>query len=705
MTCLSHDSSANVIVSDGYKLVFNNATSYDDKIIYGVYYGSYYIRNVPPEYAFRLDNAYDYGTDPSNIDYSNNYVTSTQSISKGYNDSSYSYYYGDVQLSIKDDLSYINSDIKIQFIDGTYSSDLLVFTDTCASENSYYLECLDVSSSISVDSGKYILNSNSGYSEYVKYGLYVGTYQIHNIPTEHPIALLNADVSNIITYTGTTEYGTKQVNDISYTFYTGTLEITVKGDFNTGLSLYCYNHGFMGAENIFEFTDTCYDASSMSIFFTECMNTSQNIDVTNANMNLNGENDLNIYQKYGVSIGTYTFSNISADTPIAFTSLTASTEYGMKGTEYGKKTINGTEYMFYTGDVELQIYEDFSDNDTATLSIIEYNSESGLENKLVYKEDCGNVGEADFSYVICLHETSTVNTVIVDSSYFYAFNSSNNYFDYKRFGVHVGTYTITNIPLISPMAFINNDISNNVEYTGDSNKKYTATGPDGNTYDFYYGSITLKIFGDFGTMSAYSYRGHYAGTEDQFVFTDVCEVDGKVTQCMDLDTSFNKYDNKFTFNDASEYNEFIQYGVTTGTYTINNIPSTEALGFITNDISNNVEVYGASDDLCGNFVGPDGNTYEFYTNKIQLIIRDEFSGYLKLYSKTDSSYNNGESLIKYTSTCDSINSSQKFIKCLDSTKTLTLVETSNNDISYVVLDASLNFNEKRIWCIQGNLHI
>ena len=254
------------------------------------------------------------------------------------------------------------------------------------------------------------------------------------------------------------------------------------------------------------------------------------------------------------------------------------------------------------------------------------------------------------------------------------------------------------------MAFVNNDISNNVEYTGDSNKKYTATGPDGITYDFYYGDITLKIFGDFGTMSAYSYRGHYAGTEDQFVFTDVCEVDGKVTQCMDLDTSFNKYNNKFTFNGASEYNEFIQYGITTGTYTIRNIPSSEALGFITNDISDNVEIYGASEDLCGNFVGPDGNQYEFYTNKLQVIVKDEFSGYLKLYSKTDSSYNNGEALIKYTSTCDTINTSQKFIKCLDSSKTLTLAETSSNDVSYVVLDSSLNYNSKREYGVYKGIY-
>ena len=44
-------------------------------------------------------------------------------------------------------------------------------------------------------------------------------------------------------------------NDASYDFYYGSISITVNGDFDK-VSVYCYYHGYMGGENLFEYPDT-----------------------------------------------------------------------------------------------------------------------------------------------------------------------------------------------------------------------------------------------------------------------------------------------------------------------------------------------------------------------------------------------------------------------------------------------------------------
>lgn len=706
--CLKQDSSMNIVYDNGYKVLFNDLTTYDDRVMYGLFYGSYTVRDVPPEYAFRLIEEYDYGVDPSNIDVSNVYLSSDSYIVKNISDpiEDYSgvYYYGDVNIVIKDDLNYLNKDIKIQFVDMSIPDDLFVYTDTCATEDSYYTKCLDISSSLNIvnsNGNKFVFNGETAYEQYLKLGVFIGEYEIHNIPNDHPIAILNHDVSDAITYTGDNLYGVKQVNDVSYNFYTGTVVINVKDNFtgnygngNNNLSFYCYNHGYMGSEGILVFTDVCYDPTTKPPYFSECLDISTNIVFDGDNILLNNDTKYNYYKRYGITVGTYNFNDVSENTPITFISSLESNQYDIDGTLYGVKIIDDISYSFYYGDVKLKIYEDFSNNNTTSLSLYEWNSESyyGMENKFVFDNTCGNLGDPDFSYVICLNEETLVNTYLVDSSYFYTFNDSTDYFGYKRFGMHVGNFILKNIPLTSPIAFLNKDISDNIIYSGNSNKKFTKQGPDGHTYDFYYGDVDVQVFGDFGTMSAYSYQGHYAGTEDLFQFTDYCEVNGFVTQCMSLDTSFNKYNNKFTMNNSSSYNEFIRYGLTTGTYTISNIPSDEAIGFITNDISNSVVIYGNSEDLCGNFAGPDGNNYDFYTNKINIIVKDKFDGFLKMYSYADLSYNNGEELLTYSDLCTEINTDQKFIRCLDSEKVL---DISSVDGSFVVLDTSYNYNAKR----------
>ena len=162
VTCLNGESDMNIVNSSGYKMVLNNETAYDSTLIYGVNFGSYTIKNIPSSHALRFSNE-------NSIDTSKTYMSSFSTFEKVESDISYIYYYGDVEINFNEDLTESNPNILLSFYDDnlvTNSDDLIVFTSECETENSYYIECLDVSSSISVSNSKYLVNGNSEYDSY-----------------------------------------------------------------------------------------------------------------------------------------------------------------------------------------------------------------------------------------------------------------------------------------------------------------------------------------------------------------------------------------------------------------------------------------------------------------------------------------------------------------------------------------------------------
>ena len=66
--------------------------------------------------------------------------------------------------------------------------------------------------------------------------------------------------SDQIAYTGSeSNKSTKNVDGVSYDFYYGNIDITVAGDFGTA-SLYCYNHGYMGGQDVLIYNGLPSDA-------------------------------------------------------------------------------------------------------------------------------------------------------------------------------------------------------------------------------------------------------------------------------------------------------------------------------------------------------------------------------------------------------------------------------------------------------------
>jgi hypothetical protein len=104
-----------------------------------------------------------------------------------------------------------------------------------------------------------VINPGSGNQynfdgKYGKFGARIGTIQLTGVPSGHPFALINNGKTSEISYTGTVNEGTGTGPDgNTYTFYSGTITITVSSDFDT-ISYYCLNHGYMGGQNNLVYT-------------------------------------------------------------------------------------------------------------------------------------------------------------------------------------------------------------------------------------------------------------------------------------------------------------------------------------------------------------------------------------------------------------------------------------------------------------------
>jgi uncharacterized protein YjdB len=118
---------------------------------------------------------------------------------------------------------------------------------------------------IASNGNKYVFNNLTLYESTRLYGLGIGTYILQNVQESHPMALLNKEVTSSISYSGDSNKKlTKSVNGVSYDFYYGNITVQVNSNFNT-ISIYCYYHGYMGGENLFIYSDSCYIKSNPNI--------------------------------------------------------------------------------------------------------------------------------------------------------------------------------------------------------------------------------------------------------------------------------------------------------------------------------------------------------------------------------------------------------------------------------------------------------
>ena len=118
----------------------------------------------------------------------------------------------------------------------------------------------------------------------------------------------------------------------------------------------------------------------------------------------------------------------------------------------------------------------------------------------------------------CLDGTIPVAVVSAsDGSNVYNFDFMSS--ETNTFKATAGTYVFTNVPAAHPIAFHTD--GKPINYTGQSLQGQKIS-LDGNTYDYWYGNVTLVISGDFGTTSYECWYHGYMGGENNLTYDSTC---------------------------------------------------------------------------------------------------------------------------------------------------------------------------------------
>ena len=256
--CLTLNTIVNVVSSSGNKYVFNGLTNYDTNKFFGLGIGNYVFQDISSLHPMALLN-----NDVSNlISYSGD---SSKKLEERVGDISYDFYHGDINVSVNGDFSGLS--VYCYYHNYMGGENLLKYSETCHKTStiiqpSNALKCLSQKSRVNIitfneNINKYVFNNELAYDPTIRYGLYDGTYILQNIPQSHPLAILNYDFSDVLTYSGdSTKKDISSIDDISYDFYYGDISINVLGSFGTA-GIACYNHENMRMDYIFSYSIFC----------------------------------------------------------------------------------------------------------------------------------------------------------------------------------------------------------------------------------------------------------------------------------------------------------------------------------------------------------------------------------------------------------------------------------------------------------------
>ena len=378
--------------------------------------------------------------------------------------------------------------------------------------SSITIECITATSAVNVISSngnKYVLNGASSYSSTIKYGLSTGSYTFTNIPSNHPIAILNYGNSNI-SYAAVVNTGSPIRIKVS-----GGNTSESNGDFyifkdennntiNIGTNTTSTFRFMRGKTYIFE-ADGIGGTHPFRIFMSGVF-VNDSGGSNNGISGSSGSITITIPTNHSTTSGDLYYqcsvhSNMKKNLSLFYTSVTNST--------------NNASYDFFYGDITVTVSGNFGNVSLYCY----YHGYMGGENLLTYSSTCA-VGGSSLS-IECITSNSAVN-VINSNGNKYVLNGASSYSSTIRYGLSTGTYTFTGIPSDHPLAILNNGNSN-ITYSGDNNNKFTKS-VSGTSYDFFHGDVTVTVTGDFGNVSLYCYYHGYMGGENLLVYSSSCPV-------------------------------------------------------------------------------------------------------------------------------------------------------------------------------------
>jgi hypothetical protein len=233
---------------------------------------------------------------------------------------------------------------------------------------------------------------------------------------------------------------------------------------------------------------------------------------------------INFYQ-YILTYGTYylyvpkffdaTLLNLGFEKSISFIGDEdkKTTDY-LKYVSLAENAPSDGSYNFYWDIVKVSVYKPFPNH----LSVYskKYGFMYGID-LLLFSSECDAKPPRTFKYLTDLslnndfYGLCAQNRVnIVDNAYI-TFNDHLTYSPSRRYNMYLGEYMFF-IPQSHPIAFLNrNKESIFIVESLNTGTFYKNTGPDGNTYNFYYGVVRITIRGDFGYLSFCSFKHGYMG--------------------------------------------------------------------------------------------------------------------------------------------------------------------------------------------------
>lgn len=231
-------------------------------------------------------------------------------------------------------------------------------------------------------------------------------------------------------------------------------------------------------------------------------------------------------------------------------------------------------------------------------------------------------------------------------------NGSNN----NAYSFYYGTYYLS-VPKLYAVALLNNDISNNIYYSGDITKSFKAyisnTTSDG-LYTFYYGIIKISVWGEFPPLSLYSYLYGYLNAYNTILFNNNAESIAQPEIRVDHDINNNIETvytqtrvgiRQITLNNDVTYNSIIgqKYGIYNGLY---RFYSSDPITFMNHGKENLVSV-NSINTVKG--FGPkdvyDKYAYTYYSGVITVQINGDF-GNMSMYNFYEGNVN-GTNILVY----------------------------------------------------------
>jgi hypothetical protein len=112
----------------------------------------------------------------------------------------------------------------------------------------------------------------------------------------------------------------------------------------------------------------------------------------------------------------------------------------------------------------------------------------------------------------CLSGTNAVTFQSIGTINSYVFGGN-----YGLYGTGTGVFVLTGVPSTHPIAIHNFGKTGQISYTGTTSAGL-KTGLDGNTYEYFYGDVTITATGNYGTTSYECYYHGYMGGQNNLQF-------------------------------------------------------------------------------------------------------------------------------------------------------------------------------------------